>query len=51
MKVIFMWFPMPVILSSHMKSYFMKNYSSAKLKLLAKVKWSVCKKFKDYLIG
>ena len=28
----------------------MKNYSSAKLKLLA-LKWSVCKKFKDYLIG
>ena len=28
----------------------MKNYSSMKLKLLA-LKWSVCKKFKDYLIG
>ena len=28
----------------------MKNYSSTKLKLLA-LKWSVCKKFKDYLIG
>ena len=28
----------------------MKNYSSAKLKLLA-LKWSVCKKFRDYLIG
>ena len=28
----------------------MKNYSSAKLELLA-LKWSVCKKFKDYLIG
>ena len=28
----------------------MKSYSSAKLKLLA-LKWSVCKKFKDYLIG
>ena len=28
----------------------MKNYSSVKLKLLA-LKWSVCKKFKDYLIG
>ena len=28
----------------------MKNYSSAKLKLLA-LKWSVCEKFKDYLIG
>ena len=29
---------------------FMKNYSSAKLKLLA-LKWSVCEKFRDYLIG
>ena len=28
----------------------MKNYSSMKLELLA-LKWSVCKKFKDYLIG
>ena len=28
----------------------MKNYSSTKLKLLA-LKWSVCKKFKDYFIG
>ena len=28
----------------------MRNYSSAKLKLLA-LKWSVCDKFKDYLIG
>ena len=28
----------------------MKNYSSAKLKLLA-LKWSVCEKFRDYLIG
>ena len=28
----------------------MKNYSSVKLKLLA-LRWSVCKKFKDYLIG
>ena len=28
----------------------MKNYSSAKLELLA-LKWSVCKKFRDYLIG
>ena len=28
----------------------MKNYSSTKLELLA-LKWSVCKKFKDYLIG
>ena len=28
----------------------MKNYSSAKLELLA-LRWSVCKKFKDYLIG
>ena len=28
----------------------MHNYSSAKLKLLA-LKWSVCKKFRDYLIG
>ena len=28
----------------------MKNYSSVKLKLLA-LKWSVCEKFKDYLIG
>ena len=28
----------------------MESYSSAKLELLA-LKWSVCKKFKDYLIG
>ena len=28
----------------------MKNYSSVKLELLA-LKWSVCEKFKDYLIG
>ena len=28
----------------------MKNYSSVKLILLA-LKWSVCKKFRDYLIG
>ena len=28
----------------------MRNYSSAKLKLLA-LKWSVCEKFRDYLIG
>ena len=28
----------------------MKSYSSAKLQLLA-LKWSVCEKFKDYLIG
>ena len=28
----------------------MKYYSSVKLELLA-LKWSVCKKFKDYLIG
>ena len=28
----------------------MKNYSSMKLELLA-LKWSVCEKFKDYLIG
>ena len=28
----------------------MKSYSSAKLKLQA-LKWSVCEKFKDYLIG
>ena len=28
----------------------MKSYSSAKLELLA-LKWSVCEKFKDYLIG
>ena len=28
----------------------MCNYSSAKLELLA-LKWSVCKKFRDYLIG
>ena len=28
----------------------MHNYSSAKLELLA-LKWSVCKKFRDYLIG
>ena len=28
----------------------MKNYSSTKLELLA-LKWSVCEKFKDYLIG
>ena len=30
--------------------HLMKNYNSAKLKLLA-LKWSVCKKFRDYLIG
>ena len=28
----------------------MKNYNSAKLKLLA-LKWSMCEKFRDYLIG
>ena len=28
----------------------MHNYSSAKLELLA-LKWSVCEKFRDYLIG
>ena len=28
----------------------MKNYSSAKLELLA-LKWAVCEKFKDYVIG
>ena len=28
----------------------MKDYSSAKIELLA-LKWSVCKKFKDYLLG
>ena len=28
----------------------MRNYSSAKLELLA-LKWSVCEKFRDYLIG
>ena len=28
----------------------MKNYSSAKLELLA-LKWAVCDKFKDYLLG
>ena len=28
----------------------MRNYSSAKLELLA-LKWAMCKKFKDYLIG
>ena len=28
----------------------MQNYSSAKLELLA-LKWSVCEKFRDYLIG
>ena len=28
----------------------MHNYSSAKLKLLT-LKWSVCEKFRDYLIG
>ena len=36
------------ILKPYEKS--MKNYSSMKLKLLA-LKWSVCEKFKDYLIG
>ena len=30
--------------------HLMKNYSSAKLELLA-LKWSVCEKFRDYLIG
>ena len=28
----------------------MQHYSSAKIELLA-LKWSVCKKFKDYLLG
>ena len=28
----------------------MHNYSSAKIKLMT-LKWSVCKKFKDYLLG
>ena len=28
----------------------MRNYSSAKLELLA-LKWAICEKFKDYLIG
>ena len=28
----------------------MQNYSSAKLELLT-LKWSVCEKFRDYLIG
>ena len=28
----------------------MRNYSSAKIELMA-LKWSVCKKFKDYLLG
>ena len=39
--------------SSHMLKLYeksMKNYSSAKLKLLA-LKWSVCEKFKDDLIS
>ena len=36
------------MLKSYKKS--MKNYSSAKLKLLA-LKWLVCEKFRDYLIG
>ena len=29
---------------------FMRDYSSAKIKLMA-LKWSVCEKFKDYLLG
>ena len=42
-------FPMQVTcLKPYEKS--MRNYSSAKLVLLA-LKWSVCKKFRDYLIG
>ena len=39
--------------ASHMLKLYeksMRNYSSAKLELLA-LKWFVCKKFKDYLIG
>ena len=28
----------------------MKDYSAVKIKLLA-LKWSICKKFKDYLLG
>ena len=39
--------------ASHMLKPYKKsmhNYSSAKLELLA-LKWSVCKKFRDYLIG
>ena len=44
-----MSFLMLVACSSHMRKS-MHNYSSAKLELLA-LKWSVCKKFRDYLIG
>ena len=42
-------FPMLVI---HLNQYerSMRNYSSAKLELLV-LKWAVCEKFKDYLIG
>ena len=38
--------------SSMLKPYksSMRNYSSAKLKLLV-LKWAICDKFKDYLIG
>ena len=39
--------------ASHMLKLYersMRNYSSAKLELLA-LKWAVCEKFKDYLIG
>ena len=38
-----------VICLNHM-SVSMRNYSSAKLELLV-LKWAVCEKFKDYLIG
>ena len=40
--------PMRVTLKLYEKS--MRNYSSAKLELLT-LKWSVCEKFRDYLIG
>ena len=39
--------------ASHMLKLYecsMRNYSSAKLELLA-LKWAICEKFKDYLIG
>ena len=48
MQEISVSFPTSHMLKPYEKS--MKSYSSAKLELLA-LKWSVCEKFKDYLIG
>ena len=42
-------YPTPVICSNHMKGQ-CGNTASAKLELLA-LKWAICDKFRDYLIG